>query len=150
MVAAGFENPAIEVVFADVGVRVGFEVVNEAQLPIGGAHRDIPRMDFKTGSNLGESLGERDDIVPIGGVSAVDDSATKLDRCEVAGDRIEVRGEFLELQMIVGVVEQEAEGLILASDCKGQTCREARVVMRARAAARPLRRVGVRLRVTPS
>ena len=85
---------------------MGFEVVDELELPVAGSSGDVPGVDAETEDDPIEAGGEGDDVIPIVvGVGSIDDGATEVDGRKVGRDQIEVWGEFLKLQVIVSVVE---------------------------------------------
>lgn len=78
----------------------------EDRLPVDRANSDVPRVNTIAGNDPGVALGKSRNGVPvIEGMGAVYDRTTEIYGGEIGDDLIKVRGEFFELEVIMGVEE---------------------------------------------
>ena len=105
--AGAVEDPAVDTDFADGGVRVGIEVGFESGEPVRGTVAGLPRVEAVAGADKGVALGESRDAGPVGFAGAVDNHKTEADGVPGRGDAVEMRGEPIVLEVVVGVVEHQ-------------------------------------------
>lgn len=102
----GVQNPPVQTDLADRGMRRGVEAGGEFFSPVWRTVSDVPRMDAVAREDPVNCLVESGHGIPIVvGVSAIDDGSTEPNGVKDGDDGVEVVGQLVELQVIMGVVE---------------------------------------------